>query len=85
MKMQFSFVIQGSSDLEKRFIDKMNEEPLAQMNIIHGFGNLIALALNAKQEDNLCLVGFNAGKIAEDGPQQNESGQNPESPEQKTA
>lgn len=82
MRMQFSFTIQGSDDLEKRFVDKVTTRPLAHMNIIHGFGNLIALALDATQEDNLCLVGFNAGKIPDAPPQTNENGQNPENSQQ---
>lgn len=68
MKMQFSFVIQGSDDLEKRFLDKMNKMPNMQMNIIQGFGNLVSLALDATPADNLSLIGFNAGRINEEKP-----------------
>lgn len=64
--MQFSFIIQGSDELEKRFIDKMNTIPNMQMNLIHCFGNLLALTLDATPNDNLALIGFNASRLNEE-------------------
>lgn len=65
MKMQFSFVIDAEPDIEKRLLEKMQKIPNLQMNIIHGFGNLISMALDATPADKLSIVGFNAGKIQE--------------------
>lgn len=71
MRMQFSFVIEAKADVEKRFLEKLQKQPTLQMNIIHGFGNLLSLALDATPEDNLSLIGFNAGKIPDESPKEN--------------
>lgn len=71
MRMQFAFTIEAKTDIEKRFLEKLQRVPTLQMNIIHGFGNMISMALDAVPEDNLSLIGFNAGKLKEEPPKEN--------------
>ena len=65
MKLQFSMIVAGEDSLEKKFHDRLNENPHLHMELIKGFAQILMLGLGLNQNDNIVIESFRAGKITE--------------------
>lgn len=65
MKMHFQIVIKGQDTLEQKFKKAVDENPTLHMDVIRSFAQTIMLALRLKEEDNISVESFRAGKVDE--------------------
>lgn len=63
MRMQFTMVINGQENLEKKFQEALDHNPGLHMHMIRSFGSTVMMALGLKESDNVIIESFRAGKI----------------------